>query len=488
MENNQHKDFDQFFQNKLNNRTFDYQDDFWTEMESQLPEANSAAAPKGAPRKRLLLLLLLMISFLAVVGWFIYPPISNQLFITKGKAVLESELDSESEKSTENNNTSIDNKKVEETANINKNRNFIDENSENTNDSKSINNNIEKGEMPNSGINQNTDKNGFINDIDNQPSFKLNEKGAIINTTGSGNIITDGVNNGIKNRTSGTQPMAGNSESDNKSERKKNKVVINSNSILQNEIERELLFNTVLTKRFLLANTVTDNSNLIKPNCDGCPILPPAHQFKIGLIAGLNTSLGYQNVGDNKANPSLDPSIGFRVTYRHSMTSQWRTNIEAIYFSRSALNSQIGYDSVSYGFGSTVVSRSIDIEELHYISLPIYATYQYNKKHAFMGGLSFGYLLNAQSQTNGNITETTGNDANIYAEPATQEWGYTTAFNRFDIGATLGYDYEVQKGWKVGARLNYGLQDVTKNSIFNNNTFDNNISLRLVMTCDLFNL
>lgn len=472
MENNQHKDFDQFFQNKMNNRTFDYQDDFWAEMESQLPEA-----AKEKSRKRFLLLLLLtMVSCISVVSWFAYPSNSSSDFITKGKSNLETS-NSEIKKTADEN--LVINNINSEIPFISKEKMTV-EDIENSNDLKSIINKKGKIKTLNTIINN--------RNINNKKPFQLDGNDIIINTKGSENKTSDEGKSDIENTISGTQPMAGNSESEN--ENRNESVAINSKEIGSYATENEFLLNSLLTKRFLLEDNSEENRadklNLIKPNCDGCPILPPAHQIKIGLIAGLNTSLGYQNIGDSRANPSLDPSIGFRVTYRHSMTSQWRTNIEAIYFSRSALNSQIGYDSISYGFGSTVISRSIDIEELHYISLPIYATYQYNKKHAFMGGLSFGYLLNAQSQTNGNVTETTGNDANIYAEPATQEWGYTTAFNRFDIGATLGYDYEVQKGWKVGARLNYGLRDVTKNSIFNNNTFDNNISLRLVMTCDLF--
>ena len=51
MENKQQKDFDQFFQDKLNNREFDYQDDFWKEMETQLPEAKTATATSAAPRR-----------------------------------------------------------------------------------------------------------------------------------------------------------------------------------------------------------------------------------------------------------------------------------------------------------------------------------------------------------------------------------------------------------------------------------------------------
>ena len=466
MENNQHKDFDQFFQNKLNNRQFDYQDDFWTEMESQLPQSTTATtASKGESRKRFLLLLLLLIGFSTLIGWFNYP--SNNTFITKGKAASETETKTKLVlEKTVNSNVDLTTQSI-----VNQEENSII-NNENPKSSDITNNN---NTIPSSIINT-TNTNDF--NIDDQPRLKLNENDGVINTKGSENI------------TSENQPIAGNNENESERESESENIAINSKKLLNNTIDNESRFNSLLIKRFSLENNSEQNekekSNLIKPNCDGCPILPPSHQFKIGLIAGLNTSLGYKNIGDSRANPSFDPTIGLRITYRHSMTSPWRTNVEAIYSSRSALNAQIGYDSISYGFGSTIISRNIDIEELHYISVPIYATYQYKKKHSFMGGLSFGYLMNAQSQTSGNITETTANDANLYTAPTTQEWGYTTAFNRFDFGATLGYDYEVQKGWKVGARFNYGLRDITKNNIFNNNIFDNNTSLRLIMTCDLF--
>lgn len=478
MENKQHKDFDQFFQNKLNNREFDYQDDFWNEVEAQLPEANAATATEEEPRKRLFLLLLLLIGVVSVVGWVVYPTnASKSDFITKGKidsdlninsaskleAVIESNAVSDYE---ETQNQDIINNKENSTKAIEENLNAIS--------LTPIINNSEKGKVSNSITKSVTNKKEHTTPkYFNKNTFNSNSNNDNVtneNLKESANTILDEVNNVSKT----TQPIAG----INNSVTKENGINLTSSN--------DLSMNTVLTKTILLADEKEDKSNLIKSDYDGYPDLPPAHQFKIGLIAGVNTSLGFENVAEKRATPSLDPTIGVQLTYRHSMTSSWRTNVEATYFSRSALNAQIGYDSISYGFGATVISRSIDIEELHYISVPIYATYQYNKKHAFMGGLSFGYLLNAQSQTSGDVIETTAIDANFYAEPVTQQWGYTTAFNRFDFGATLGYDYEVQKGWKIGTRLNYGLRDITKNNVFNNNVLDNNISLRLIMTCDLF--
>jgi len=485
MENNQHKDFNKFFQKKLNNRQFDYQDDFWTEMESQLPQSITATkAPKGESRKRFLFMLLFLVGFLSLIGWFTYP--SNNTFVTKGNIISESESKIEISNtdlgSEFNTNTKIDSKD-------NKNSKEHSNTIINTiNGNSIVENNVVNNRSTNSGNIISNQKENTPNTIDNNEiktnAFDSNELDFIYNTKGSSDF---GIKE-IKNKVSGEQPIA--------TIQKQSKPNDNGNSIKPSTIQSTNLLNnndessitSLLTKQFNLTEQQIDKSHLIQPLCDGCPVLPPAHEFRIGLIAGLNTSLGFQNVSNTKSNPSFDPSVGLRITYRHSMTSSWRTSVEAIYFSRSALNTQINYDSISYGFGSTIVCRSINIEELHYISLPIYATYQYKKKHTFMGGLSFSYLLNAQSQTTGNIVQMTADDANIYAEPQTQEWGYTTAFNRFDFGTTLGYDYEVQEGWKVGARLNYGLRDVTKNNIFNNNVFDNNISFRLIMTCDLFTL
>jgi hypothetical protein len=73
----------------------------------------------------------------------------------------------------------------------------------------------------------------------------------------------------------------------------------------------------------------------------------------------------------------------------------------------------------------------------------------------------------------------------LATEATTQQWGYTRAFNRIDVGLSLGYDYQVTKGWKVGTRINYGLTDVAKNDIFSRQSFDNNLNIRLLLTCDL---
>ena len=72
MENNQHKDFDNFFENKLNDRQFEFQDDFWDEMETLLPKNDTDVATAGNSRRRFVwgILWLCLIGF---TGWLVYP-------------------------------------------------------------------------------------------------------------------------------------------------------------------------------------------------------------------------------------------------------------------------------------------------------------------------------------------------------------------------------------------------------------------------------
>jgi hypothetical protein len=206
--------------------------------------------------------------------------------------------------------------------------------------------------------------------------------------------------------------------------------------------------------------------------------------LKVGLSTGLSVSQGFKNAADFTAKPSFDPTIGLRLSYLHSPISDWSINTEILYWSRSSLNAQIGYDLITYGFGVTTVSKTINIEELHYITVPVYAVYK-KDKHQFMGGFSANYLLNAHSTTQGIATAMNYNAIELRDEPSTQQWGYTKAFNRLDIGLSLGYDYQVAKGWKIGTRINYGLMDVAKDDVFGRKSFDNNLNIKVLLTCDL---
>lgn len=496
MDNNQHKDLDKFFEGKLNNRQFDYQDDFWAEMETLLPEENSDNGNAGHSRRIIWGICLLLL--ITITGWLTYPfnRNSNQYSanaipsesVEKGISTIEQKnaLKPNSKSPTNLVNTENDHSNVSHTSNTLLKKAISKEvTGVNRSDNQTIINTHKNSiETMDKIINQST--------IEKQTNdFNISLKRNLLSTPNKQKIENSDIINlqdkslAIDNNSDFKTAKTNNFKLG-KKETKHNfsKVDHSEISTLQNN------FKYLTTLSFdKISNEPPTNISIVEPTCDGCPRLPNFRTLNLNLIAGLAVSQGWKNSQPNRAKPSLDPTIGVGLAYSPSPIADWTFGTELFYWSRSSLNAQYGYDSISYGFGVTSVSREIHIEELHNISLPIYVVYNKEineKQHQFLGGININYILNAQSVTTGNGSFYNSNNVELFDISTTQEWGYTTAFNRFDVGLTFGYNYEIRDNWKLGARINYGLTDVAKDDIFNSNTFDNNLNIRLLLTYDLF--
>jgi hypothetical protein len=475
MENNQHKDFDNFFENKLNDRQFEFQDDFWDEMETLLPKNDTDVATAGNSRRRFVwgILWLCLIGF---TGWLVYPKektdnsitnvhldfndndnfneeISNATLNINSSTILNVNSNSESSRKDIENGTLVKDGKE----NLSSGKNFKSPTNVKPNGNPNLSKNIrvefEQGDLTTKG--------------------KVGEE-ELNSSRGFG--INNNLNGGNDQYASPSLPkIFGNNKSKNGFENNINKIGKEDAPKLKLLMTKPMALDEKILKR---------NIRQTEPSCDGCPLRPSFHSLKIGLSTGLSVSQGFKNAADFTAKPSFDPTIGLRLSYLHSPISDWSINTEILYWSRSSLNAQIGYDLIAYGFGVTTVSKTINIEELHYITVPVYTVYK-KDKHQFMGGFSANYLLNAHSTTQGIATAMNYNAIELRDEPSTQQWGYTKAFNRLDIGLSLGYDYQVAKGWKIGTRINYGLMDVAKDDVFGRKSFDNNLNIKVLLTCDL---
>lgn len=549
MDKNQHKDFDNFFQDKLNDRQFEYQDDFWAEMETLLPENNTDVVTAGNTRRRRFIFGFLLLCLIGFMSWLIYPQ-NGSVLTHKNKQSKNLSTKSNTVEKLNNQSTSLEsNLKSSSTLNPNmtvetttkqtgtKTNKLHQNNFSNTSKAGIIKTNkvgerLDGKQRKGSGINdQNIDK--PIKDMPVMPRLKrkvvapntiktttkLGENDILANNSNTDNATIQTVNideevlkietgnNGnndaiandkkpddikITTNTNTTENNQSNTREENESNTGSSLVDIfnkESGRTPKIDVGKELNLPFVLTKKFDEVSEIeVSEMEIVEPTCDGCPYIPGLHSLKIGLVAGLSGSNGWKNTMDFRARPSFDPTAGLRLSYLHSPISEWSANAELLYWSRSSLNAQFSYDSTSYGFGATTVSRTTNIEELHYISLPLYAVYAKQQQHQFLGGVTLGYLLNTHSTTTGNEQATTSSSTDLITIPFSQQWGYTAPFRRFDIGLMVGYDYEIMSGWKVGTRVNYNFMDVTKKEIFGNDTYDNNLNIKVVLTCDLLKL
>jgi hypothetical protein len=113
-----------------------------------------------------------------------------------------------------------------------------------------------------------------------------------------------------------------------------------------------------------------------------------------------------------------------------------------------------------YDFGITLQTTNISTYGLDFIELPMVYQYQTGKKSGLTFGLKPGYLLQTYS------TVEIIKSGDIESQEKFDQSGYTSAFNKFNLNASLAYKYSLTKRINIETSINYGLIDLTKNDVF----------------------
>ena len=247
MDNNQHKDLDKFFQGKLNDRQFEYQDDFWAEMETLIPEENTDTIVAGNARRRYIIgtLLMLLIGF---NGWLSYPYSANS---------IERQINSTSKiESSIINNTEESNNLITDSKDETKENNTLKSTKKTTNNKgnnhQSVNNAEQRKYDKNNSFKKSSNrKNTFLEENLNPPNQLLNNKEGM---SFPSNIIEKSTKETNTKRTKG-KPFAALSNIDNKVKKEN----IGGNQVNDNIFELGNPLNKNNTENGNLS--ILDNSN-----------------------------------------------------------------------------------------------------------------------------------------------------------------------------------------------------------------------------------
>lgn len=206
--------------------------------------------------------------------------------------------------------------------------------------------------------------------------------------------------------------------------------------------------------------------------------LPKMKKNELGFIGGVSMN---SSLVDNVSSSEIVASGMFGLTYQRYLNGGLSIKSNLLYSARNGINTQKLHDKKVYGFGSVTEQTMVESQRLVYVELPIMANYSFGN-HNVLGGASFSYLVSCLNKV---TTETTiQSEAPTYDE--TTEWGESDGFNPYDFSVVAGYEYNVKPNLNVGLRLNYGLLDVTNNSYFGSNSFDNNVQFRVYLTYSPF--
>lgn len=465
MDRNRDKDLDRFFRNKMNDRKFDYKDEYWTEMQTLLSNKKVKRTfwQRNAYR---FANVFLFIGLISISAWLMLPYLG--LNKVNEERLNLNKVEKTKTKDKSNPKTSLENPQAS----------VLD------------NTAVFKSDIQSAVIDITEQNNTFKSDITIPQPVEISKNTSFTNIFDASQTENINQNNitTTNNTTSNSDLFVvlteeNKAKNSTKANQNNNKELTAESLIANQSLESNYLQKLILKE---VKKPAFTSINIIAPNCDGCPQLPKFRQFKLGFTAGVVAAQVWKEAASSYLDFTFDPTIGVSLDYSNSPIASWNIRTGFQYWSRSLFNTMQEYETTTYSFGSTTSLHQINIQELHYASVPVYAVYK-TEKHQLIGGVNLNYLVNTQSQTAVNSTIYRANHVEMVDIPSEKQWGVIAPFNRFDFGLTLGYDYQLNDAWRVGGRINYGFVDVTKDDYFNANVFDNNIHINLSVTHDIFN-
>ncbi|MEM6264049.1 MAG: outer membrane beta-barrel protein [Bacteroidota bacterium] len=199
----------------------------------------------------------------------------------------------------------------------------------------------------------------------------------------------------------------------------------------------------------------------------------------LSLEGGVNLSPGL-NSNSTSAGISIAPYAG--IGYRFALTPKWQLHTGLRYQMRTALNRERMFASTQLGFGREEEEITLEARQLHRIEMPLEAGFQLHNRHFVRGGLAASYLLGVNSQQSTLFTDATGNQT----AQDQGSWGYRDGFVPFQFSLSMGYRYYLGKGWNLDANVMYGLTDLTETGVFTQDQNDRDMMLRLGVTWDVW--
>lgn len=250
----------------------------------------------------------------------------------------------------------------------------------------------------------------------------------------------------------------------------------NSNSSVQQNTKQDsskpVLAVKDSTKKDSSVNNSTVQSNPQEPQ----PITKYSHTL-VSIDAGTNYSSGWMKAGATQGN-GFNPVLGFSAT--HYFSTKISALIGLQYNSLSNINTLYSANSNQYSFGAESGVTSVTIKTLYYIALPLKVQYNINPNNIISAGVQVCYLVNSNS----NVVSYTQNYFGTSGYTSAYKTGYTDGINPWDAQVTLAYRRKINR-FSITAEGYYGLMDIENNSFFNNNVFERNSGLRLLLSYDI---
>lgn len=205
---------------------------------------------------------------------------------------------------------------------------------------------------------------------------------------------------------------------------------------------------------------------------DSARLLPFSY---LALEAGLGFSprAGNAPLTDGR---TLNPTAG--VSLNKYLTHNVLLSLGIAYNRVAGLQpSTITSRHILYGYGEESAVTAVTPAQLHYLTLPLRAGWQFRPGHSLWAACNISYLFNAEARVekyNQVLNRTEGYTSYISG-------GYTEGFRIFDTQLALLYRARIKKELWLQAEFAYGLNDVKENGFFKSQGFERNNAMRLTL-------
>lgn len=134
--------------------------------------------------------------------------------------------------------------------------------------------------------------------------------------------------------------------------------------------------------------------------------------------------------------------------------------------------------NITYNYGETRQSTTLNTTRLDYIELPVHIGYRVFGEHFINLGASCNYLFSSSASFK--------MKANEGALPvAKQVNGYPDGLHQYDVMLSIGYGFVRNKRFTFSASYSQGITDITSDQTFNSSTVHRNSGFRVLLGYNL---
>ena len=210
------------------------------------------------------------------------------------------------------------------------------------------------------------------------------------------------------------------------------------------------------------------------------PVFPkPIPKSSVSVELGGGYSFGWK-YGDTAQGNGIYPVIGIGYTKSLNEKLSVKTGLQFSTLGNMG-STQFIIKHVNYDFVYNAKDTALTTQRLYYITLPLQIEYKLGKYNAVGVGGTLSYLINSYGKVNVySISGNTVTPVSSYSQNMDVK-----GFNKWNASLFLLYKRNISDKFSVYVIPYFGLMDLKNNSFFNENTFERDSGVKLLLSYNI---